>query len=188
MWWIFSTLLLAVNEAIVIVIIHPLYLWFLSGFPWYRVAASNEATELRVSFGKVESCTVSTMTWLTAMEYLCHKISTSRSFPYSWLITRFVTRWTRQVSLVERELLTLLEHECSPMVFIGVRITRFLVLCVYFVDRFLSFVLFLLAIVFSVLLRYLQTLLNVVININEETHCVHTVIQYISYRCLHAVI
>jgi hypothetical protein len=93
------------------------------------------------------------MTWLTAMEYLCHKINTSRSFPHSWLITRFVTRWTRRVSLVEQELLTLLEHECSPMVFIGVRITRFLVLYVYFVDRFLSFVLFLLAIVFSVLLR-----------------------------------
>jgi hypothetical protein len=132
----------------------PLYLWFLLGFPWYRVDANKEATELRVSFGKVDSFTIATMTWLTAMEYLCHKINTSRSFPHSWLITRFVTRWTRRVSLVEQELLTLLEHECSPMVFIGVRITRFLVLYVYFVDRFLSFVLFFLAIVFSVLLRY----------------------------------
>jgi hypothetical protein len=42
------------------------------------------------------------MTWLTVTEYLCHKLpricecvslvmSTSRSFPHSWLITRFVT-------------------------------------------------------------------------------------------------
>ena len=117
----------------------PLYLWFLSGFPWYRVATSNEATELRVPFVKVESFTVATMTWLTAMEYLCHKINTSRSFPHSWLITRFVTRWTRRVSLVEQELPTILEHKCSPLVFIRVRITWFLVLCVCFVDRCLSF-------------------------------------------------
>jgi hypothetical protein len=139
MWWIFSTPLLGVGEAIIIVIIHPLCLWFLSGFAWYRVAANKEATELRVPFGKVESFTVATMTWLTAMEYLCHKINTSRSFPHSWLIIRFVTRWTRRVSLVEQELLTILEHRCSPLVFIGVRITRFLVLCVCFVDRCLSF-------------------------------------------------
>jgi hypothetical protein len=39
----------------------PLYLWFLSGFPWYTVATSNEATELRVPFVKVESFTVATM-------------------------------------------------------------------------------------------------------------------------------
>jgi len=139
MWWIFSTPLLGVNEAIVIVIIHPLYLWFLSGFPRYRVPANKEATELRVPFGKVESFTVATMTWLNAMDYLCHKINTSRSFPHSWLITRFVTRWTRRVSLVEQELLTLLEHQCSLLVFSGARVTRILVLCLCFVDRCLSF-------------------------------------------------
>ena len=49
----------------------------------YRVAANKEATELRVPFGKVDSFTIATMTWLTAMEYLCHKINTSRSFPHS---------------------------------------------------------------------------------------------------------
>jgi hypothetical protein len=42
----------------------------------------------------------------------------------------------------------------SPPVFSGVRVTRSLVLYVCFVDRCLSFVLFLLAIVLSVLLRY----------------------------------
>ena len=41
----------------------------------------------------------------------------------------------------------------SP-VFSGVRVTRSLVLCVCFVDRCLSFVPFLLAIVLSVFLRY----------------------------------
>jgi len=41
----------------------------------------------------------------------------------------------------------------SPPVFSGVRVTRSLVLCVCFVDRCLSFCLYLLAIVLSVFLR-----------------------------------
>jgi hypothetical protein len=57
-------------------------------------------------------------------------------FPRSWLITGFVTRLPRQVSLVEQELLTLPEHRSLPPVFSGVRVTRSLVL--YFVDRCLS--------------------------------------------------
>ena len=51
-------------------------------------------------------------------------ISTSRSFPRSWLITGFVTRLTRRVSLVEQELATLSEHTSSPPVCSGVRVTR----------------------------------------------------------------
>ena len=43
----------------------------------------------------------------------------SRSFPHSWLITGFVTRLTRRVSLVEHELLTLPEHLSSTPVFVG---------------------------------------------------------------------
>jgi len=57
----------------------------------------------------------------------------------AWLITRFVTRLTRGVSLVEQELLTLPEHLSSAPVFSGVRVTRSLVLYVCFVDRCLSF-------------------------------------------------
>ena len=53
----------------------------------------------------------------TVMENLCHKwpriCSTCRSFLHSWLITEFVTRFTRRVPLVEQELLTLPEHMCS---------------------------------------------------------------------------
>jgi hypothetical protein len=66
------------------------------------------------------------------------KSESFRSFPHSWLITGFVTRLTRRVPLVEQELLTLPEHLSSPPVFSGVRITRYLVLCVCFVDRCLS--------------------------------------------------
>ena len=66
-------------------------------------------------------------------------VSTSRSFPRSWLITGFVTRLTRRVSLVDQELLTLPEHLSSPPVFSEVRVTRSLVLYVCFVDRCLSF-------------------------------------------------
>ena len=91
-----------------------------------------------------ESFTVATMTWLTVMEYSCHGyaplvVSTSRSFPHSWLITGFVTRLTRRMPLVKQELPTLPEHLSSPPVFSGVRVTRSLVLCVCFVDRCLSF-------------------------------------------------
>ena len=49
---------------------------------------------------------------------------------------------------------TLPEHLSSPPVFSGVRVTRYLVLCVCFVDRCLSFCSFLLAIVLSVLLQF----------------------------------
>jgi hypothetical protein len=66
-------------------------------------------------------------------------VSTSRSFPHSWLITEFVTRLTWWVPLVEQELPTLPEHLSSPPVFSGVRVTRSLVLYVCFVYRCLSF-------------------------------------------------
>ena len=66
-------------------------------------------------------------------------VNTFGSFPHSWLITEFVTRVTRWVPLVEQELLTLPKHLSSPPVFSGVRVTRSLVLYVYFVDRCVSF-------------------------------------------------
>ena len=44
-------------------------------------------------------------------------VNISRSFPDSLLITGFVTRLTRRVSLVEQELITLPEHMSSPTVF-----------------------------------------------------------------------
>ena len=64
-------------------------------------------------------------------------VNTSRSFPRSWLITGLVTKLTRRVSLVEQEL-TLPKHLSSPSVFIGIRVTRSLVLYVCFADRCLS--------------------------------------------------
>ena len=75
-------------------------------------------------------------------EYVPLVVSILRSFPRSWLITGFVTRLTRRVSLVEQELVILPEHLSSPLAFSGARVTRSLVLCVCFVDRCLSFCLF----------------------------------------------
>jgi hypothetical protein len=49
---------------------------------------------------------------------------------------------------------TLPEHMSSPPVFSWVRVTRSLALYVCFVDRFLSFCTFFLAIVLSILLLY----------------------------------
>ena len=91
--------------------------------------------------------TVATMTWLIAMEYLCRKWpricstcrTTSRSFPHWWVINGCATRLTGQVPLVEQELLTIPEHLRSPPVSTGVRVTRSLVVCLCFVDRWLSF-------------------------------------------------
>ena len=85
------------------------------------------------------------MTWFTVMEYLFHHgyvplvVNTSRSFPHSRLITGFVTRLTRRVSLLEQKLLTLPGHPSSPPVVSWVRVTRSLVLCVCFVNRCLFF-------------------------------------------------
>jgi hypothetical protein len=56
----------------------------------------------------------------------------------SWLIIGFVTRLTRQMLLVQQELLTLPEHPRSPPVFSGVRVIRSLAWCVCFVYRCLS--------------------------------------------------
>ena len=92
----------------------------------------------------LERFTVATTTWLNICVtndhgYVPLVVNTSRSFPCSWLITGFVTRLPRRVSLMEQGLLTLPEHLSSPPVFSGVRVTRSLVLCVCFVDRCLSF-------------------------------------------------
>jgi hypothetical protein len=67
----------------------------------------------------------------------------------------FPPRLTRRKLLVEQELLTLPENLSSPPVFSGICVTQSLVLCVCIVDR--SFVLFILAIVLSVLLRFMDS-------------------------------
>jgi hypothetical protein len=69
---------------------------------------------------------------------------------FSWCINMDVY----MVSLMEQELYTLPEHMSSPPVFSGVRVTRSLVLWECFADHCCPFVLFLLAIVLSVLRRY----------------------------------
>ena len=88
--------------------------------------------------------------------YVSLVVSTSRSFPRSWLITGYVTRLTRRVSLVEQELLTLPRHWVHP------RLVGFVLLDLYFHMYVLQifvcpFVLFLLAIVLSVLLRFVDS-------------------------------
>ena len=73
----------------------------------------------------------------------------------SFMILQIFNYINTMVPLVGKELLlTLPEQQSSPLGFSGVRVIRYLVLCVCFVDRYLSFVLVLLAIVLSVLLRY----------------------------------
>ena len=91
--------------------------------------------------------------------------------------------------LVEQELLTLPEHLSSPPVFNGVRVTRSLGLCVYFVDRCLSFCTFSFGhcVVcsssicrFWLPLWYLQTLLRISVSYLSRIHLPHSLI-YVSY-------
>ena len=56
--------------------------------------------------------------------------------------------------LVVQDLSTVPEHLRLPQVLRGVRVTRYLVLCLYLVDRCLSFCPYLLAIVLSIILRF----------------------------------
>ena len=79
--------------------------------------------------------------------YVSLVVSNSQSSPHSWFIPGFVTRLTRRMQLMERELLTLSDYLSTPPIFSGVRVTRSLVFCVCFVDHCL-------AIVLSVLVRY----------------------------------
>jgi hypothetical protein len=87
-----------------------------------------------------ESFTIAFLTWLIAMEYLCHKWPRiCCTCHHSWIITGFVTRFSRLVPLVGKELLTLPQHLSSPPVFSEVSVTWYLVLCVCFVNRCFPF-------------------------------------------------
>jgi hypothetical protein len=77
--------------------------------------------------------------FISEMTYVPLVVNTFRSVLHSWIITGFVTRLTRRVPLVVQELLILPQHLSSPPVCSGVRVTRSLVLCVFFVDRYLYF-------------------------------------------------
>ena len=58
--------------------------------------------------------------------------SVCQSFPYSWLITRFVTTVTRRVPRAVQELCSHPEHLTSPSVSSEVRVAPFLVFYVMF--------------------------------------------------------
>jgi hypothetical protein len=86
-------------------------MWFLSWFPWQRIATNKNGNGIRSLRNR--------KTWLTITEYLCHKspriyiyiyiqfvVITTRAFPHSWRITGFVTRVTRRVSFLQQELPT----------------------------------------------------------------------------------
>ena len=79
---------------------------------------------------------LATMTWLTVKKICVTKdhgygklvVTTARLFTHSWLVTGFVTRVRRRVSLVEQEQLRLPEH----MSFNDVRVARSLVFFIMF--------------------------------------------------------
>ena len=116
---------------------------------------TKEATEPRVPLCQVEVITSKVLwspPWLgwqlrnicvtNDHGYVPLVVNTSWFSPHSWLMTRFVTRLTWRVPLVEQERLTILEHLSSCPIFRGVRVTWSLVLYVCFVNRCLSFYIF----------------------------------------------
>jgi hypothetical protein len=64
--------------------------------------------------------------------YITFVIITIRFFPHLWLINGFVTRVTRRMPHVKKELITLPEHPRPSPVFIVVRVAWSLVFCVIF--------------------------------------------------------
>jgi hypothetical protein len=69
-------------------------------------------------------------------------------------ITGFVSRLTRQVPLVEQELLTLPEHLSSPRVLVGFVLLDLCAICMLCRSLFVLLYFFVLIIALSVLLRY----------------------------------
>ena len=82
-----------------------------------------------------------TLSWLEnnswSWLYMCS--TCCKHFPVLSSLTGFVTIVTRRVILVEQKLPTIPENVSSLPIFSGVCVTRSLVLCVCFVDRYLSF-------------------------------------------------
>ena len=109
---------------------------------------------------------------VNVMEYLCHKwpriCSVCRN--HNPVISTFVTRATRRAPHLEQELLILPELLSSPPVFSGVHNARSLVFCVMFCRS--SFVLYLLAIVLSVLLRFTASDYSFGIFVSGDIFCV----------------
>ena len=72
-------------------------------------------------------------------QYVPFVVNTILPFPYSWLATRYVTRVTWQVLLVEQELLAIQEF---TTVFCEVHVAQLLVFCEVFCRSFCLFFLF----------------------------------------------
>jgi hypothetical protein len=95
----------------------------------------------------LESFEVATMTWLTVMEYQCHKWSWIRSIfrkhfpvPSSFMTYHgFVTGAQRRMSLVEQVLVPFRNTWVHPRFFIEVHFTLSLVFCVVFWRSLLVF-------------------------------------------------
>jgi hypothetical protein len=103
---------------------------------------------------------ISAYYFIRPLLYVSLVVSSSRSFPHSWLITGFVNRLTRRVRLVEQELIPFR----STPVFSGVLVSRSLVLYVCFGDRCLSFCTFFFWSLFCLLFFDLRILITPLIS------------------------
>ena len=69
----------------------------------------------------------------------CKRFTNNHGYVPFVVITGFAKTLTRWVPRMEQQLLTLLEHMCSLLIFSGIRVTRSLMLCVCVVDHCLCF-------------------------------------------------
>ena len=137
---------------------------------WEINFTESNVSSLLSWFHHFECLAIATMTWLTAMEYLCRKwpqiCSTCRkhflSSPHSWFLNGFVPRLTRRVQLVEQELLHFRSTWVNARFLMGSCYSIFSFMCMLFL---LYFFFWPLCCSFSIYefwssLCYLQTFLN----------------------------
>ena len=127
-------------------------MWFLSWFPWQRIATNKNGNGIRSLRNR--------KTWLTITEYLCHKSPRIYIYIYIYSVCRnhnqglssFMTyHWICNESNTTSVISAAGTAYISLSVSSGVRVARSLFFCVVFSRSLFHF--FILPIVYSVLLR-----------------------------------
>ena len=135
-------------------IVFPCLLVFVLSLVWPIFAIVSDLSILDFTFGFLKYVITPRINSTIYKDKTEMKERNRNTDHHSWLISGFVTRLIRLVPLVEQKLPTLPEHLSSPPVFSGVLLLDlyFYVYALWIV--FCLYVLFLLAIVLSVLFRF----------------------------------
>jgi hypothetical protein len=109
--------------------------------------------------------------------YITFVIITIRFFPHLWLINGFVTRVTRRMPHVKKELITLPEHPRPSPVFIVVRVAWSLVFCVIFCRSLFVLLSFFIWPLYCISFFDIQILITPLVYSNFSRQVVHFLIE-----------